>query len=322
MTDKEDYLVEARDLTKVFTDFWHRPKLTAVNSISFKIKRGQVFGLLGPNGSGKSTTIKMMLGLLKTTSGELKMFGENPGDVKVKQHIGYLPESTPLYNDMRVREYLRYRARLKGVAPRDIDRRIEAVAERCWVSDFINRLIGQLSKGMRQRVGLADAMIHEPDILFLDEPTIGLDPTQIRQTRDLIAELGQRHTVMLSSHILSDIEALCSQVVIIASGRVVASGHPRELSAEVSQSSKLIAEIRGPDTAVTSAIEELAGVTRVESAASDDWCRLAIETGPRDDVREALFKLTAERGWSLREMRREVGNLEDYFVKIVASQRT
>ncbi len=310
-------MIEVKDLTKLFG------AVTALDRISFEVQAGQIVGFLGPNGAGKTTTLRILTGYVPADDGAARIAGHDvfTDSRRVRQHIGYLPESTPLYNDMRVHEYLRYRARLKGVGARDVERSISEVAERCWVSDFINRLIGQLSKGMRQRVGLADALIHDPDILFLDEPTIGLDPTQIRQTRDLIAELARKHTVMLSSHILSDIEALCSHVVIIASGRVVASGNPRKLSTELSQSSKLIAEISGPQDAVTTAIHNIAGVKSVDATADDGWCRLVIESEPHVDIREVLFKLTADNGWSLREMRREVGSLEDYFVRIVAQQQ-
>ena len=173
---------------------------------------------------------------------------------------------------------------------------------------------------MRQRVGLADALINDPKVLFLDEPTIGLDPTQVRETRNLIAELGQRHTVMLSSHILSEVEAICSQVIIIARGQVVAQGTPGELSARLSEASHLIAEIRGSDGEVVAAVKGLTGVCHVESQMIDGWCRLRIDSEPGADVREEVARTAAQRGWGLREMRHEVASLEDYFVKIVAEQ--
>jgi ABC-2 type transport system ATP-binding protein len=238
----------------------------------------------------------------------------------VRRRIGYLPESTPLYGEMRVREYLRFRARLKGVPGAELARRIDHVAGLCWLQEFINRPIGHLSKGMRQRVGLADTLIHEPQIIFLDEPTIGLDPGQIRKTRELISELGQRRTIMLSTHILSDVEALCSQVIIIKGGRVVAQGHPQDLSARLSASSKVIAEIRAGGGAVEPTLLQLAGIRGVNREEHDGWSRLRIECDPQIDVRPAVAELAARQGWVLRELRREVGSLEDYFVRIVAGE--
>ena len=188
------------------------------------------------------------------------------------------------------------------------------------MKEFVNRPIGHVSKGMRQRVGLADALIGDPKVLFLDEPTIGLDPTQIRETRNLISELGQQHTILLSSHILSEVEATCSRVIIVARGRVVADGTPHDLSARLSEASRLIAEVKGPEGPIISGVKNLPGVKQVETSHEDGWQRLRIATAPGVDVREQVAKLAADRGWNLRELRREVANLEDYFVKLVAEQ--
>jgi len=198
---------------------------------------------------------------------------------------------------------------------------IARVVKSCWLGEFVDRPIGQLSKGMRQRVGLSDALIHDPKVLVLDEPTVGLDPTQIRETRNLISGLGARHTILLSSHILHEVEQVCTRTIIINKGRIVASGSPAELGAQVGAESRLIAEIKGPEAEVLKAVSALKGVGQVEIQAIEDWNRLGIEPTNGADVRESVFKLAADRGWSLREMRREVASLEDFFIKITAEQK-
>ncbi len=310
-------MIEVRNLTKWFGS------VLAVKDISFDVAEGQIVGFLGPNGAGKSTTLRILTGYQPASSGSARVAGFDvfTESMKVRQHIGYLPESTPMYPEMRVREFLKFRAKLKGVPGSEIAARIGFVSGECWLEEFVDRPIGQLSKGMKQRVGLADALINDPKVLFLDEPTIGLDPTQVRQTRNLIAKLGERHTVMLSSHILSEVEAICSDVIIIARGEVVAQGSPSELSAKISKSSRLISEIKGQDGEVAAAVKGLAGVRRVESQSSDGWCRLSIDADSGSDVRPLVAKLAAGKGWELREIRHEVASLEDFFVKIVAEQQ-
>jgi ABC-2 type transport system ATP-binding protein len=217
---------------------------------------------------------------------------------------------------------LDFRARLHGMSTEDRTKAIRRVIDRCWLGEFIDRPIGQLSKGMRQRVGLADALIHDPKVLVLDEPTIGLDPTQIRETRQLIKELGERHTILLSSHILHEVEQLCSRAIIIKAGKIVASGAPDELRQRVSASSPLIAEIQGPADEVKKEVAALAGVGSLKAHHADGWNRLAVTPAGGADVRTDIFKLATQKGWSLREIRREIASLEDYFVKIVAEQET
>lgn len=309
-------VIEVRDLIKSYGN------LKAVDGISFTVDRGQIVGFLGPNGAGKSTTLRVLTGYIPATSGIAKVAGYDvfSESLQVRAHIGYLPESAPLYPEMRVTEYLRFRARLKGVARTDLKVRLQYVIDKCWLGEFASRPIGQLSKGMRQRVGLADALINDPEVIFLDEPTIGLDPTQIRETRILISELGKRHTIMLSSHILSEVEAICSQVIIIARGKIVAQGTPADLSTQVTRQSNLIAEIQGPDAEVSSAIKSIDGVSHVHTDRSNGWQRLKIEAADGKDVRVEVTQLASQRGWQLREIRREVASLEDYFVKIVSQQ--
>ena len=295
----------------------------AVDNVSFDVAEGEILGFLGPNGAGKTTTIRILTCYLPADAGSATVMGYDVfGDsLQVRRNIGYLPESAPLYHEMRTREYLDFRGRLHGMSSNDRAAAIKRVTDRCWLGEFIDRPIGQLSKGMRQRIGLADALIHNPKVLVLDEPTIGLDPTQIRETRNLIKELGQRHTILLCSHILHEVEQLCSRAIIIQSGRIVAAGPPDQLRRKISAESPLIAEIRGPADEVKSEVAALAGVGSVKLDTAGGWNRLAIVPVDRADVREDLFKLAASKGWSLREMRREIASLEDFFVKITAAQQ-
>ncbi|MCG3137884.1 MAG: Vitamin B12 import ATP-binding protein BtuD [Phycisphaerae bacterium] len=309
-------MIEVQNLTKYYGS------LRAISELSFSIAGGQVVGFLGPNGAGKSTTLRILCGYQPASSGSARVAGFDVFNQsrQMRAHIGYLPESTPLYPEMRVREYLRFRARLKGVSGAQISRRIEQVNGQCWLAEFINRPIGQLSKGMRQRVGLADALINDPQVLFLDEPTIGLDPTQIRETRHLIGSLGEKHTVVLSSHILSEVEATCNEVIIIARGHKVAQGRPRELGAQVAGQSSLIVEVQAPAAALQAAVAALDGVRQVQVHENDGWLRVRVEPQGGNDLRQPLSRLIQQKGWPLRELRREVASLEDYFVKIVAGQ--
>ncbi len=235
-------MIRVQNLTKRYGSF------VAVDNISFDVEAGGVVGLLGPNGAGKTSTMRVLTCYHPASAGSVSVAGYDvfQDSLEVRRHIGYLPEATPLYPEMRVREYLKFRGKLRGLSRAESLDAIRRVTERCWLGEFVDRPIGQLSKGMKQRVGLADAMIHEPDLLVLDEPTIGLDPRQIRETRNLIKELGERHTVILSSHILHEVEQTCSRTIIIAEGRIVASGSPQELLAKSVSLAPVVAELRGP----------------------------------------------------------------------------
>ena len=309
-------MIEVRNLTKRYGSF------LAVDDISFSVARGGVIGFLGPNGAGKTTTIRILSCYHPATSGTATVAGYDvfSQSMRVRARVGYLPESTPLYTEMRVREYLNFRGKLRGMEPGRRQRAVAEVTDRCWLREFIDRPIGQLSKGMRQRVGLADAIMHEPDVLILDEPTIGLDPTQIRETRNLIKELGERHTVLLSSHILHEIEAMCSRAIIIASGKVVASGSPQELREKFSAKAKVVAEVRASANEVEAGARALPGVQAVSVAQNDGWVRLSIDAGGDRDVREEVFKMSSSKGWTLRELRREGATLEDFFIQVTAEQ--
>jgi ABC-2 type transport system ATP-binding protein len=218
-------LIHVRNLTKLYGDY------AAVRNVSFDVERGKVVGFLGPNGAGKTTTMRILAGYLTATSGRATIAGHDVfwSPLAVRRHIGYMPENCPLYGDMRVSEYLMFRGGLRGLHGRACKRRVEEVLVRCWLTDVRRQLIGTLSKGYRQRVGLADTLLHNPPVLILDEPTAGLDPGQIRETRQLIRQLGRDHTVLLSTHILSEVEVTCEQAIIINRGQVAAAGRLEDL---------------------------------------------------------------------------------------------
>ncbi len=309
-------MIRVQNLTKTFGD------LRAVDGISFNIEEGEIVGFLGPNGAGKSTTLRVLTCYLPATSGSAAIAGHDvfSESMAVRRVVGYLPENAPLDAHMRSREYLNFRGKIRGLDRSGREAAIRRVTELCWLGDFIDRPIHQLSKGMRQRVGLADALLHDPKVLILDEPTIGLDPTQIRETRNLIRELAKRHTVFLSSHILPEVEVTCQRTIIIAAGKIVASGSPNELKDRIRGGSRLIAEVSGPDAEVKKAVTTLTGVSKVEIEAADGWQRLVIETEKGKDPREAIFQTVKEKGWGLRELRLEVGSLEQFFIQITAQQ--
>lgn len=303
----------------------HYPGRIAVNDVSFEVGRGEIVGFLGPNGAGKSTTMRMLAGYLPATGGVMRVAGFDVAaqPLEVRRRIGYLPENCPLYPDMRVDEYLEFRARLKGVPRRHLRKRLAEVKNLCGIGDVGRRIIGQLSKGYRQRVGLAESMIHDPELLILDEPTIGLDPNQIRLVRQLIADLAKRHTILLSTHILPEVEMTCQRVLILNQGRIVASDTTDRLRRRLEGGLTIRAELRGPRTDVATAISEVPGVNGVEMGSLPDdwhWCEVRAE---RDaDPRPALAELAAQRGWALRELHAERASLEDIFVSLTRTEES
>jgi len=309
-------MIEVQNLIK-----WYGPTL-AVDNISFTIPRGQIVGFLGPNGAGKSTTLRMLTGYLPPTSGTAKIDGSDvltQADA-ARGKIGYLPESTPLYHEMRVEEYLHYRGRLQGMPRSKRNERISVVCERCGLASVRRRLIGQLSKGNRQRVGIAQALLHDPPVLILDEPTAGLDPNQIGEVRKLIAELRGKHTVLLSTHILPEVEKTADSVVIIARGSIVAQGTPNELRQKVTSGSRVLVEVRADPATVTAAFTGVTGVEAMETSDHEGWCRAVVTPQHGCDVRETLATVAMKNHWPLREMRHETATLEQYFVQITAQQ--
>lgn len=309
-------MISVKNLTKRYGSF------VAVDDISFDIDRGGVVGFLGPNGAGKTTTIRILTCYHPATSGSATVAGFDvfSQSLDVRQRVGYLPESTPLYPEMRAREYLDFRGKLRGMDRSARMAAIDRVADRCWLTKFIDRPIAQLSKGMKQRVGLADAIMHEPEVIILDEPTIGLDPTQIRETRSLIRELGQDHTVMLSSHILPEVEQTCDRTIIITAGRIVASGSPEELRKQFSLDAHVVVEMKGPAGEIESGLKGIGGVEKVAVSANNGWVRATVDQARERDVREDIFRLSKESGWDLRELKLEGATLEDFFIKVTSEQ--
>ncbi len=294
----------------------------AVDGISFEVGKGEIVGFLGPNGAGKSTTMRMLSCFLPPTSGRAEIAGYDvfSDSLRARERIGYLPENVPLYLDMRVSEYLRYRARLKGVLGRRMKERLGDVLELCGLTDVSSKMLGALSKGYRQRVGLADAMIHEPDLLVLDEPTIGLDPNQIRQVRELIRNLGRHHTILISTHILSEVEMTCSRVMILNGGKIVASDKPENLRARLRASGDVRMEARVTDAGdAMAALRSVRGVADVEVVGDGEWAEFRIAVAAGDDPREELHRLAVDRGWAVRELSRERATLEDAFAEITHS---
>src|SRR5947199_2553673 len=253
-------MISVSELTKVFG------QTLAVDRVSFEVAKGQIVGFLGPNGAGKSTTIRMLTCYLPPTSGGASVNGFDifHESEKVRENLGYLPENVPLYTEMKVEEYLDFRGQLRKMNREARRKRIDYVVDRCWLKDVRRRTIGHLSKGYRQRVGLADALLHNPPVLILDEPTVGLDPAQIRETRKLIRDLGGDHTVLLSTHILPEVEAVCDRAVVIASGKLVAQGTPDELRTSRRMSARVLVECKGPAKEVESALSRVSGVSKVE----------------------------------------------------------
>jgi ABC-2 type transport system ATP-binding protein len=293
-------------------------QVMAVNDISFQVGKGEIVGFLGRNGAGKSTTIRILTTYLPATSGVARVAGYDvmTQSMEVRQHIGYLPESVPLYSEMRVEEYLDYRARLKGVE-RDVRQsRIEEAMDRCRVREVRRRLIGTLSRGYRQRVGLADSLSHRPQIIIMDEPTSGLDPLQIRETLQTIKDLAEEHTILFSTHILTEVEQICQRMIVIHRGRLLIDGKIGDL---VRQDARVLtAEVKGPAEAVAKALRGVPGVAQVTPKSEPDgWVSLELRLAEKADPREAVFKEVVKGGWSLRRLDVRRRKLEEYFYDLV-----
>jgi ABC-2 type transport system ATP-binding protein len=304
-------MIEAQELTRKYGDF------TAVAGVSFAVPEGEIVGILGPNGAGKTTTIRMITGFLPPTSGRVTLGGKDLfGDsVAVRREIGYLPESVALYPEMRVEEYLDYRGRLEGMERGAIRTRLGETLERCLLTEVRRQVIGTLSKGYRQRVGLAAAILHDPKMLVLDEPTVGLDPKQIVAIRELIRELGEKHTLLLSTHILPEVELLCSRVLIIDRGRIVAEGSPQNLRERFQGKAVVTVEFSGEASGAADALGQIEGVAAVSSE-DDGASKFALECAASADPRAAIFRLAVERGWTLVGLAAERASLEDVFVRL------
>ncbi len=295
----------------------HYGQVVAVDQISFQVQPGELVGFLGPNGAGKSTTMRILTTFLPATSGiaHVRGFDVMAESMEVRKILGYLPESVPLYPEMRVDEYLVYRSKLKGVERKKRAARIDWCLERCRIREVRRRLIGTLSKGYRQRVGLADALVNDPPVLILDEPTTGLDPIQIRETLSTIKDLAGTHTVLLSTHILPEVEAICDRVIIINRGTLRWDG---KLSALATQAPVLLIEVRGQANEVKQWLEHEPGVSRVRLLAQDkETASFELDTVNNADMREALAKRVMEKGWPLRRLDLRRQKLEDLYTSVV-----
>jgi ABC-2 type transport system ATP-binding protein len=305
-------MIHVDDLTKYFGP------ILAVDHVSFEVAQGEIVGLLGLNGAGKTTTMRILTTYLPATSGTARMagFDVRTESLEVRRRVGYLPENVPLYSEMRVEEYLTFRAKLRGVPRKDRLDRLEYCMERCRIREVRRRLIGTLSKGYRQRVGLADAMVHDPSILILDEPTHGLDPVQIRETLALIRELGEQRTILLSTHILAEIEAICSRVLIIHRGRL---GSDKKLD-ELDTAASIVMEVHGPVEQVTNVLRTTDGVDEVlPQALGDNIAGFEVRTHGQQDLREALAQRISRNGWTLRRLDLRRRKVEDHFFDIISA---
>ena len=290
----------------------------AVRGISFSVEKGEVVGFLGPNGAGKSTTMRMLTGYLPATDGQIEVAGAKlpQESLLVRQRIGYMPENVPLYPEMRVEEFLEYRGRLKRVPRGEIQHRVGLVLDQCGLTEVRKKIIGSLSKGFRQRVGLADALVHNPMLLILDEPTAGLDPHQIRSFRELIKELGQDRTILLSTHILSEVEMVCRRAIIINRGKIEASDTLANLEKRV-QAGALQIEVKADPASAKQKISGIAEVSSVvELNRAGDWISFEVTAAPGKDIRGEVDGLIKKENWPLREFRREKARLEDVFVEL------
>ncbi|MSQ96793.1 MAG: ATP-binding cassette domain-containing protein [Gemmataceae bacterium] len=309
-------MIHVSQLTKYYGDY------PAVQEVSFDVAAGQVVGFLGPNGAGKSTTMRILAGFITATSGTATIAGHDVfwDSVEVRRKIGYMPESCPLYKEMRVNEYLHFRAGIKGIYGSQRRQRIGYVLDRCWLSDVDRQIIGTLSKGYRQRVGLADALLANPPVLILDEPTAGLDPAQIRSTRGLIRELGQQHTILLSTHILSEVEAACDSVIIIHRGRVAVSCSLDDLKARAGARAQLVVVVGG--TGDANIFRTLPGVldVRIRSHAAAETQELRITADDMNSLAPLVSQFATDNEWRLLEMRVERPTLEDLFVQITKKE--
>ena len=311
-------MIAVEELTKRYAG------ATAVDGVTFTVERGEIVGLLGPNGAGKSTIMRILSCYLPATSGTVRVGGFDVFTQanEVRRRIGYMPENNPLHKDMRVREYLKFRARLKGLGRSRCRDRVATVMQQCGLTEVSRRIVGHLSKGYQQRVGLADALVHEPDLVILDEPTIGLDPNQIRAVRQLIKGLAQKHTVLLSTHILPEVEMTCHRVLILHQGKILAADTPQNLQKVMSDGGQVIAEIAAPEAALRSCWENSPEIVSFDIAQVEgDFNRCSLTPRPGLDIREQIFALVSQQGWRLRELSRNRHSLEDIFVRVTRPEK-
>ncbi len=310
-------MITVENLTKRY------PNKTAIDGVSFNVKKGEILGFLGPNGAGKTTTMRIITGYMPATEGTVRVDNfdvfEKPLDVR--RRIGYLPENPPLYPDMAIAGYLRFVAKIKGVPKSSLDDEVARVMEKVNITDVKDRIIAKLSKGYKQRVGIAQALLNDPPVLILDEPTIGLDPKQIHEVRELIKELAGSHTVVLSTHILPEVEQTCHRVIIIERGKIIAVDTPQNLRFQLKGVERVSMEIAGPAAEVVSRLKAMPGVLEVRVVdETDGRCRFQVEGELKKDIRSDLARAVVESGWGLLELQSETMSLEDIFLKLTTAE--
>ena len=305
-------MIQAVGLTKYYGD------ITAIRNVSFNINKGEIVGFLGPNGAGKTTTMRIITGFIPPSTGTATVAGNDVVEksLDVRKRIGYLPETVPLYTDMAVDSYLKFMGSIRGMNPRRIKQRVPEVIELCRLGDYYHTFIGKLSKGYRQRVGIAQAILHEPDVLILDEPTIGIDPLQVVETRKLMKDLGGEHTLILSSHILPEVSMLCERVLIIHEGEIVADDTPEKISGRLRGSERIDLEVRGPATNVLDAIKKVNGVMDVTASGDGDRNKYTIRAERGLDLREGLARAVVNNNWGLLSLEWVAMSLEDIFIQV------
>ncbi len=311
-----EVMIEAEELTKYYGSF------LAVENINFTVNRGEIVGFLGPNGSGKTTTMRILTGYMPPSTGVARIAGANvtSESLEARRHIGYLPETVPLYTDMPVDEYLGYMGALRGMTKPRIRQRTDEVISMVRLEEYRSSLIGKLSKGYRQRVGLAQAILHEPDVLILDEPTIGIDPIQVVETREVIRDLGREHTILLSTHILAEVSLLCQRVLIIHDGALVAEDAPDQLARRLRGTERLELEVRGPVEEVTTALREVPGVTNVRNSKTGDHYSYMVDARHGAELTEDVARLIIQRDWGLLRLSPTVMSLEEIFLQLTTGE--
>jgi len=312
-------LIVVENITKYYNDF------PAVTGITFSVEQGEILGFLGPNGAGKSTTMKMLTGFMPPTSGSIEIAGYDivEESLNARRHIGYLPETVPLYQDMTVSDYLDFMGSIRGMKSEQIDKRRGEVVEVCNLNEYTNTIIGKLSKGFRQRVGIAQAIIHEPDVLVLDEPTIGIDPIQVVETRQLIKDLGENHTLILSSHILPEVSMICDNVIIINEGQIVAVDNPTNLGTNLSGVERVEIEVKGPNREILPVLENVSKVEEVARipVSGGAYHRYHITVTLGQDIRSRLASTVLDHGWELLKIQSLGMTLEEIFLRLTLEEK-
>ncbi|NSW58216.1 MAG: ATP-binding cassette domain-containing protein [Armatimonadetes bacterium] len=310
-------MIQVEGLTKYYGP------VPAIMDVSFRVEKGEIVAFLGPNGAGKTTTMRILTGFMPATLGTASIAGIDvyENSIEARRHIGYMPETTTLYTDMRVHQYLRYCGKLQGMRKPDLAERLDLVMDQCGLSERRDAIIGTLSLGFRQRVGLAQALIHNPDVLILDEPTVGLDPNQIMEVRQLIKSLAGQHTVMLSTHILPEAQMTCERVIIINHGKIVAEDTPENLTAQIREVETIVVEVATDDASVPRLLQDIPEVSSVRRVPNENRNAYLVDTHLGTDIRSQIAEFVVNKGWGLLELRPVEMSLEDVFRQLTTEEK-